>query len=113
MLIIMDDSLVSLPQTYQGLKPGGVILINSTKQLKELDIPDDAGLVAEVDASGISEDIFGKNLPNTAVLGAFARIVDLVDKEILFREINNAFGEKNVMAAERAYDQVKILRGGL
>ena len=113
MLIIMDDSLVSLPQTYDGLKPGGVILINSTKTLPELAIPDQAGLVAEVDASGISEDVFGRNLPNTAVLGAFAKIVDLVDREILFDEINKAFGEKNVVAARRAFDQVVILRGEL
>lgn len=113
MLIIMDDSLVSLPQTYEGLKPGGIILINSTKSAEELAVPDNAGLVAEIDASGISEEIFGKNLPNTAVLGAFSKIIDLVDKEILFREIKNAFGEKNVLAAERAFDQVKILRGEL
>lgn len=111
MLIIMDDSLVSMPQTYAGLKEGGVVLINSVKPIEDLMVPDCAGLVAEVDATGISEEMFGKNLPNTSVLGAFARIIDDVDKESLFAEIANAFGAKNRDAAERAYNNVKILRG--
>ena len=111
MLVIMDDSLVSMPQTYAGLKPDGIVLINSTKAIEELEIPDCAGLVVEVDASGISEELFGRNLPNTAILGAFARIVGTVNKESLFKEITSAFGAKNTEAAERAYKEVKVLRG--
>lgn len=111
MLVIMDDSLVSMPQTYAGLKEGGIILINSVKPIEELNVPDCAGLVAEVDATGISEDLLGKNLPNTSVLGAFAKIVNYVDKATLFDEIACAFGMKNVEAAERAFHEVKILRG--
>ena len=68
-LVIMDDTLVGLPQTYAGLKDGGTVLINSTKPLSELGVPDCAGVVAEVDATGISERLFGQNLPNTAVQG--------------------------------------------
>lgn len=112
MLVIMDDSLVSMPQTYSGLKEGGTVLINSVKPIEELMVPDCAGLVAEVDATGISEELFGKNLPNTSVLGAFASIVDDVEKSTLFDEIGTTFGAKNVEAAERAYSEVKILRGG-
>ncbi|MFR5780506.1 MAG: 2-oxoacid:acceptor oxidoreductase family protein [Oscillospiraceae bacterium] len=73
-LVIMDDTLVGLPQTYAGLKDGGTVLINSTKPLSELGVPDCAGVVAEVDATGISERLFGQNLPNTAVLGAFTKV---------------------------------------
>ena len=111
MLVIMDDSLVSMPQTYAGLKDGGIVLINSVKPIEELMVPECASLVAEVDGTGISEELFGKNLPNTSVLGAFAKIVKDVDKEALFEEISKAFGVKNKEAAERAYNEVKILKG--
>lgn len=88
----MDDTLVGLPQTYAGLKDGGTVLINSTKPLSELGVPDCAGVVAEVDATGISERLFGQNLPNTAVLGAFIKVVGIVDRERLFSEIEATFG---------------------
>ena len=107
-LVIMDDTLVHMPETYAGLKAGGTIIINSTKSDAELQIPAQAGVVAKVDATGISEDLFGRNLPNTAVLGAFAKVVDLVDKELLFEEIEKAFGAKNREAAQLAYDQVVV-----
>lgn len=111
MIVIMDDTLVTMPNTYAGLKPGGIVLINSTKPLEELLVPDCAGLVAEVAATEISERRFGRNLPNTSVLGAFARIVDLVDRDLLFEEIAAAFGEGNRLAAAEGYDTVKILKG--
>ena len=111
MLVIMDDTLVSMPNTYAGLKPGGIVLINSAKPLDELLVPDCAGLVAAVDATEISERRFGKNLPNTSVLGAFARIVDLVEKDVLFEEIASAFGDANRLAAEEGYESVRILKG--
>lgn len=111
-LVIMDDTLVHLPQTYAGLKEGGTVLINSTKTLEDLSVPECAGVVAEVDATGISEELFGKNLPNTAVLGAFAKTVGLVDRGLLFDEIESTFGAQNRKAAEMAFDSVKFLKGG-
>ena len=92
MLVIMDDSLVTLPATYDGL------------------VPENAGIVASVDATGISEELFGKNIPNTSMLGAFAKIAGLVDKDALFDEIANAFGESNRKAAMRAFEEVKVIK---
>lgn len=110
-LVIMDDSLVSLPATYEGLKDGGMVIINSTKTMEELKIPQNAGVVAMVDATGISEELFGKNIPNTSVLGAFAKVTGLVNKDALFDEIAKAFGEGNRTAAARAYEEVRIVKG--
>lgn len=107
-LIILDDSLVGMPETYLGLKPGGTIVINSRKSEAELAIPAQAHTVAYVDATGISEKLFGKNVPNTAVLGAFVRATGLVEKELLFSEIERAFGPANREAAEQGFDQVRI-----
>ena len=106
-LMILDDSLVVLPATYEGLKEGGTIIMNTVKPLEELKIPSQAGSVAVVDATGISEKILGRNIPNTAMLGAFAKVTGLVDKEILFQEIEASFGAANMEAAQMAYDQVK------
>lgn len=110
-LVIMDDSLVTLPQTYEGLKDGGIIVINSHKTMEELAIPQNAGMVAMVDASAISEELFGRNIPNTAMLGAFAKVTGLVDQDMLMDEIAKTFGETNRTAALRAAEQIKIVKG--
>lgn len=107
-LIIVDDTLTKLPDTYKGLKDGGLVIINSVKQIEELDIPSCAGKIAIADATGISERLMGRNVPNTAMLGAFARASELVDKNILFDKIEETFGELNRKAAQEAYLSVKI-----
>lgn len=109
-LVIMDDSLVGLPATYAGLKDGGTVVINSVKTAKELGIPANAGEVAIVDATGIAEELIGRNIPNTSMLGAFARASGLVDKEVLFDEIEKAFGAVNRQAAERAYEETAVTK---
>ncbi|MCI2063128.1 MAG: 2-oxoacid:acceptor oxidoreductase family protein [Eubacteriaceae bacterium] len=110
MLLILDDSLVMLPETYAGLKEGGVIIINSTKSAEELNIPQQAGTVAEVDATAIAEKHLGRNIPNTTILGAFGKVSDLVDTETLFSTIEEIFGKENRKCAEEAYEAVTIIR---
>lgn len=105
-LIIMDDSLVTMASTYEGLKEGGTVIINSVKTAEELKVPSQAGIIAIVDASGISEEVIGRNIPNTAMLGAFAKVSQLVEKDILVQEIDTAFGALNKQAALMAYEQV-------
>lgn len=109
-LMIFDDTLVQLPATYAGLKEGGTVIINSTKTAEELGIPAQAGEVAIIDATGISEKLFHKNMPNTSMLGALAKVTDLVNKDLLFDEIAVAFGEQNRVAAQTAYDSVVIAK---
>lgn len=107
LLVILDDTLVTLPNTYEGLKEGGTIIINSVKTPEELGVPQQTGNVAIVDATGIAEKLLGRNIPNTAMLGAFAKIAGLVQKETLFGEIEAAFGALNKEAAEMAYQRVE------
>lgn len=103
-LIIFDDSLVSAPETFDGLKAGGMVILNTTKTREELPLPPQAGSVWLVDGTAISEDILGRNMPNTAMLGAFAKATGLVDKSTLLDKIEHAFGLKNREVAARAYD---------
>ena len=112
MLVIMDDSLVTLPTTYDGLKEGGMIIINSAKDPADLAIPPQAGDLAIIDATDISERLLGRNIPNTAMLGAFAKATGLVDTDLLVEAIEESFGGKNVDAAKEAYDNVKIIKKG-
>ena len=111
-IVVMDDTLVGMKETYAGLKEGGMVLINTVHALEDLYIPECAGKVVAIDASGIAEKVIGRNLPNTAMLGAFAKTVGIVDRNSLFDEVENQFGAINRKAAELAFDSVRYLKGG-
>lgn len=107
-LVIMDDSLITLPATYEGLKEGATVVINSVKKPEELNLPAAAGKVAIVNATKIAEEVVGRPIPNTAMLGAFVRAYGTVDRELLFDKIEETFGAANREAAKRAYEEVVI-----
>ncbi|MDL2307202.1 2-oxoacid:acceptor oxidoreductase family protein [Desulfovibrio sp. OttesenSCG-928-C06] len=110
-LLIYDDTLLDMPATFSGMRDGCAVVINTAKAASELDIPSNAGTVALVDASGIAMEVIGRNIPNTAMLGAFAKATGLVGWDGLKGVIEETFGAKNVKAAEKAYESVQKVKG--
>lgn len=107
-LIVLDDTLLDMPQTFAGLKDGGAVILNTVKPLKSLEFPSNAGTIALVNATGIALNQLGRSIPNTAMLGAFAKVTGLLDWENLKEHIGKTFGEQNILAAEEAYEKVDI-----
>ena len=115
-LIVLDPTLVEAVDVSAGLKPGGLILINSARDpLGYLKL---AGRfqVAAVDASGIARrlGLGSKTQPivNTAILGAFTACSDLVGLESVCRAIEEEVShqtEANILAAREAAAAVKRL----
>ena len=107
-LIILDDTLLEMKATFEGLRPGGTVIINTAKPLDQLPLPNQTGSVALVDATAIALERLGRNIPNTAMLGAFAKVTGLVDWPGLQKHIETAFGAQNVQAALTAYETVAV-----
>ncbi len=78
--IVRADYAVYLDDTLLGdgwadeLKPGGLVLVNSTLTF------DDERIVA-IDADGMSAEILGRPIPNTVFLGVLATLCDQVDAD--------------------------------
>ncbi len=109
-MIIFDFSLIDETEILQELKPNGLILINSHqgidffRKLRRFRI----GLV---DAGPIARSLGLGPTFNTAILGAYVRLTNLVSMETLTETVKAmAPGKKeeNVQAAIDAYNQVKI-----
>ena len=64
-------------------KKGGVIILNTAKTREDLSVPRRPSACGSSNGTAISEDILGRNMPNTAMLGAFAKATGLVDKSTL------------------------------
>jgi pyruvate ferredoxin oxidoreductase gamma subunit len=112
-VVVLDASLVALVDVAEGLKPTGILLVNTTKSLADLKkIIHFEGKIATCDATGIAWKELGVPITNTTMLGALLKVTGIVKLESLDNPIKERFGRiapKNMSAAKSAYDQVKII----
>jgi len=112
-VVVLDESLVALVDVAEGLKPEGILLVNTTKDIEALkkNIRFE-GKIATCDATGIAWKELGVPITNTTMLGALLKVTGIVRFESLDNPIKQRFGriaQKNISAAKSAYDQVKII----
>lgn len=107
-VLIFDDTLLDAVPVFEGLRAEGIVIINTTKSKEQLKLPPQVNKVALIDATGIALDILGKGIPNTAMLGAFARATEWVDMPTLEARITGRFGSKNSEAARTAFEKTQI-----
>jgi pyruvate ferredoxin oxidoreductase gamma subunit/2-oxoisovalerate ferredoxin oxidoreductase gamma subunit len=114
-IIVMDHTLIRAVNCLRGLKLGGLILINSKEPAERFRIP--AGFrVFSVDASGIARKwklgSTAQPVVNTALIGAFNSLLDVVSEESLESAIRDEAPVKpdeNVSAAREAGAAVRRL----
>ena len=111
-LIVQDPTLFHALDVFQGLKPDGFVLINSTKDWQELGIAEKVshlpeGHVVGVNATGLARKHVGRPVPNAALLGAFAAEAGQITLESVEKAIatkfSGAIAEGNIAAAREAY----------
>lgn len=112
-LIIQDTTLLHSVDIFQGLKPDGFILINSTRTFDELGIADFVARfpphhVCDVGATELAMKHVKRAVPNAALLGGFAAISGQLHMESVAQAIMEKFpgaiGEANVAAAQEAFN---------
>ena len=111
-VIVLGPNLYKIVDVTEGLKSGGVVLMNTTKRPNEMCV--EGWRIATVDATGIALelDLLVAGLPvvNTSILGAFAKVTGEVELKSVLTAINKAWSgtvkEKNVRAAELAYERL-------
>jgi pyruvate ferredoxin oxidoreductase gamma subunit len=104
-LIIQDPFLIKTVPVLDGLKPEGLILLNSEKNPEDLRL-DTKARIETISATDIALEIIGRPIPNAIMIGAFCTITGLVSLEAAQQAIMEIFpgrvGENNVAALERA-----------
>lgn len=83
-VVVLDASLVGLVNVLEGLKPDGVLIVNTPKSPEEIGKElNFNGAVATVDASKIAWQELGVPITNTTMLGALVKVVDLIKAKSL------------------------------
>jgi pyruvate ferredoxin oxidoreductase gamma subunit/2-oxoisovalerate ferredoxin oxidoreductase gamma subunit len=113
-VIVLDPVLYKTVDVTAGLKPGGWIILNSSKAPSSYPFPAHFK-VATVDAGGIAikHKLGSRTEPivNTAILGAFSRATGFVGIEALAKTVRESVpgkGKENEAAAREAYESVEI-----
>ena len=112
-VVVFDPGLFEMVNVLEGLKKGGMIVINSKK------IPEELGpgfRVAIVNATDIALEfnalVAGMPVINTAMLGALAKATGEVSIESILRSIANEWSGKseevNLACAKKAYENIVL-----
>ena len=109
-MIIFDLSLTDEEEIFQELKPNGLILINSNKEIEYF-----KNLrrfkIGLIDAGPIARNVGLGGTFNMAMLGAYNRLAHRVKMETLLevvRKMVPAKIEQNIEAVKKAYEQAKV-----
>ncbi|MDA8060345.1 MAG: 2-oxoacid:acceptor oxidoreductase family protein [Leptospirillum sp.] len=105
-LIVLDDSLLFLPETLRGFDPSGGILANSGKQASDImEKLAQRGLsirenmkIATVKATEISLSHLGKPIPNTVLVSAFLSLTGTIPGACLEKALARRFSGKTLEA---------------
>jgi 2-oxoacid:acceptor oxidoreductase gamma subunit (pyruvate/2-ketoisovalerate family) len=108
-VVIVDPTVVTVASTvFDGLKENGIVVMNCSDPAS-YSFPRSASKVGAVDANAISREVLGRVLPNTVMLGAFAKVTGWVDKDKLAARTAEIWGEKNKQAVLRGYEETRLI----
>ncbi|MDR2035967.1 MAG: 2-oxoacid:acceptor oxidoreductase family protein [Coriobacteriales bacterium] len=116
-VVVLDETLLSIVNILEGIKPNGILLLNTTKDADtvrtDLQVPEGV-TIAVVDASGIALATIGRDMPNTPIVGALTHVTKVVAVEALKENLLKTFGKKfskeivdaNLSSVDRAVQEV-------
>ncbi|HHF53025.1 MAG TPA: pyruvate synthase [candidate division WOR-3 bacterium] len=117
-VVVLDPTLLPTERVREGLNEDTILLVNSKMQPEEIRKKFNINAkVYTVDATGISEEILGRNLPNTPMLGALVRVTGLIDFDTFLKAVEERLKVKykenivkgNLEAIKKAFEEVKGL----
>lgn len=109
-LIVQDASLLGNVDVAHGATNKTLMIINTAKtkeQIKNFKINLPEKNIYLIDATKIAIEIIGKNIVNTVILGAFAKVTGLIGLEPLKEAIKEKFEEKGGELVEKNIKAIK------
>ena len=119
-VVVVDETLIESVDVTKGLNPDGAIIINTPKTPDEVrpELGGYTGKVATIDAAKISEEILGKNFPNTPMLAAAVKVSGVVDADKFVQDMEASFKHKfatkpqvvagNMTVLTRSMEEVQV-----
>lgn len=118
-VIVLDATLMGKVNVVEGLPADGMLIVNTTDAPSKVrqDLKLKGSKVFTVDASGISKQAIGRDIPNTPMLGALLKASGILDFKATLAETETKLKKKfaskpevvegNLKAISRAHEEVK------
>ncbi len=118
-IMVVDATLMGAPDVVAGMNDSTVFIVNTEKDGGEVraKLGIERQPLLTVAANVISCELFGREIPNSAMMGAFAcACPEIIAKKLLVREARHVFAhllaadivDKNLAAIERGHDEARI-----
>ena len=107
-IVVLDHLLLNEADVTCGLKPGGVIVLNTPKAFESYNFEGYRLATADITAISVEAGL-PHGMVNTGIIGSLERAINLVGIDILIKGIEEEFRtrkpEKNSMAAKIAFER--------
>lgn len=119
-VIIVDPTLIGSGKLVAGITDETVFIVNTEKDTGNIRtaLGLNGQVLYTVPANIISEELFGREIPNSAMMGAFSKAFPkMISLDMLLEEAGKAFrhllsadlAQKNMDAIRRGHDEVTTL----
>lgn len=112
-MVVVDPTLLSLSTLFAGLKPEGILVVNSPKPF-EKQVDKNLAIAGVINATRVAVEEIGRDIPNTCLLGAFAATTQWLSLDAIIATLKEYLSgsilEKNVRSTQRGFREVKILK---
>ena len=112
-VLVFETSLLDAVNVTNGLKKGGVLIINSNKKVSDFKLKGNFK-IHTIDATSIALNIFKRPIVNTPILGALSAITNVISIDSLKKACDEKFLSKgqaitdlNKKAIEEVYNLSK------
>lgn len=114
-IVVLDAQLPKLVNVANGLKEGGIAVINTHEEFKEVDLAVQLSKAGTIDAVTIATDIYGRRpipITNVIMMGALLAVTNLVSLSSTIEAIKGRFsgklGKINEKALTVAYNSTQV-----
>lgn len=110
-LVVLEQTLQGLPMVFDGLRPDGILVLNSAK-LPKKKLHENLKTIGVVNATTIAQEEVGIPATNTCILGAFVKATEWINLGSLLSALGEYFKgdllKKNMRSAERGYEETVV-----
>ncbi|MFH1612253.1 MAG: 2-oxoacid:acceptor oxidoreductase family protein [bacterium] len=119
-VVVLDTTLINKVNVLSGLSLDGILIVNTHNSPLELREKNkiEGRKIFTIDASKISKECLGQEIPNTTMMGALIKISGLIKIEELLKNTQKKLEKKfktkldviegNLNAIKRAYEEVIV-----
>lgn len=108
-VVVLDETLLDVVDVREGLKAGGVLLVNTGRRPADFAAP--GHKVHTIDATSLALEVLGQPITNTPMFGALVAVSGLVSLEAAQRAVElmlpAPIREKNKQVVARAYRRLQ------